>query len=124
MTEPSSETGEPGTSQTGEKIGDCGGVAICGAENDLQASMRAFSSPMVIRFSGLRSKIIPRMLLSSSDNGKMVFKKFGFLVKALYVESCVEASFHGLRPQVRLTRITPKDQMSFGAHRYDGFLDV
>ena len=66
---------------------------------------------------------MPRMSFSSSDNGRMVFRKSGFLVKALYVESSVEACFHGLRPHVRLTRMTPRDHMSLGAHRYDGFLE-
>lgn len=85
--------------------------------------MRYLSSPMVILSSGLRAKIMPRISFSSSDKGRIVFKKSGFLVKALYVESSAEACFHGLRPHVRLTRMTPRDQMSFGAHRYDGFLE-
>lgn len=85
--------------------------------------MRFLSSLTVILFSGLLSKIIPSMLFNSSDNGKMVFRKFGSFLKARYVESSSEACFHGLRPQVRLTRMTPRDQTSFGAHRYDGFLD-
>jgi hypothetical protein len=85
--------------------------------------MRRLSSEMVIRSSGLLSKILRRTSFSSSDNGKMVFKKLGFLMKARYVESSREACFHGLRPHVRLTRITPRDQMSLGAQRYAGFLD-
>ena len=83
--------------------------------------MRYLSWPMVILSSGLRAKIMPRMSLSSSDKGRIVFKNSGFLVNALYVESSVEACFHGLRPHVRLTRMTPRDHISLGAHRYDGF---
>ena len=70
-----------------------------------------------MRSSGLLSKIMARMSFSSSDSGRMVFRKFRFLANARYVESCREACFHGLRPHVRLTRITPKDQISLGAHR-------
>ncbi len=40
------------------------------------------------------------------------------------MESSTEACFHGLRPQVRLTRMTPRDQTSLGAHRYDVFREL
>jgi len=104
--------------------GDWGGVgSCCGAENPEQCRIRSFNWSTVILSSGLRAKIMPRMLFKSSDRGRMVFKKLGFLVKALYVESSAEAAFHGLRPHVRLTRMTPRLQMSLGAHRYDGFLE-
>lgn len=85
--------------------------------------IRRFNSLTVILSSGLRSKIIPRMSFNSSDKGRMVFKKLRFRVKALYVESSTEACFHGLRPHARLTSMTPRDHMSFGAHRYDAFLE-
>ena len=85
--------------------------------------MASFNWEILIRFSGSRSKTLPRMVFNSSDNGNIVFKKLGSLVKARYVESSVDASFHGLRPHVRLTRITPRDQISLGAQRYEGFLD-
>ena len=99
-------------------------MAIWGcAVKFLHSKMRRFSWPTVILSSGLRSKIMLRMLFSSSDKGKMVLRKLGLLVKALYVESSTEACFHGFRPHVRLTSITPRDQMSLGAHRYDGFLE-
>jgi hypothetical protein len=136
--DPSSELIEPSSEQSKEMVdgsgysgsqaagqGDRGGVGSCwgGAEKLEHWRIRSLSWPMVILSSGLQAKIIPRMSLSSSDKGRIVFKKFGFLVKALYVVSSVDACFHGLRPHVRLTRITPRDQMSLGAHRYDGFLE-
>ena len=83
MSDPSSEIGEQGESQTGEKIGDCGGVASCGMEKFLQAMMRALSSKMLIRFSGHGSKIMDRMSFRSSERGSIVFKKPRFLVKAV-----------------------------------------
>jgi len=48
------------------------------------------------------------------DKGKMLFKNLRFLVKALYVESSTEACFHGLRPHVRLTSITPRTICRWG----------
>lgn len=105
--------------------GDDGGVGReIGEEKLAQLTIRCLSSPMVILFSGFLSKIRHRISFRSSDNGKMVFKNSESLENALYVESSTDACFHGLRPQVRLTRITPRDQMSLGAHRYDGFLEV
>lgn len=47
--------------------------------------------------------------------GKMVLRKLRSRVKALKVLSSRHARFHGLRPQVRFTKITPSDQTSFGA---------
>lgn len=132
VSEPSSEMAEPSSeypeehgdvAYPGDSLGDCGGVAIWEMENWRQLMMRCLRSKMLMRRSGSRSKIRPRMSFSSSDNGNIVFKNSGFLVKALYVESSLDACFHGLRPHVRLTRITPRDQISLGAHRYDGFLE-
>src|SRR5271168_4773229 len=85
--------------------------------------MARLSCATVIRSSGFRSNIMPRMSFSGSDNGKIDFKKLRFLVNALYVESSTDACFHGLRPHVKLTKITPRDHMSLGAHRYEGFLE-
>lgn len=62
-------------------------------------------------------KILPRMSLSSSDTGRMVLRNSGDRVKARYVESSKEACFHGLRPQVKLTRMTPRLQTSLGAQK-------
>lgn len=70
---------------------------------------------MVILLAGLISKILRRIISNSGDRGRMVLKKPGSLRYARKVLSLCEARFHGLRPQVRLTRMTPSDQMSFGA---------
>jgi hypothetical protein len=47
--------------------------------------------------------------------GKMVCKKERSRTNALNVESSTVARFQGLRPQVRFTKMTPRDQISFGA---------
>lgn len=47
--------------------------------------------------------------------GRMVWRKVQSFKKALKVASSAEARFHGLRPQVKLTRMTPSDQTSFAA---------
>jgi hypothetical protein len=65
----------------------------------------------------LRLKMRPRMSFRSSDNGKMVLKKSGLLVKARYVESSKDACLHGLRPHVRFTSITPRLHTSLGAEK-------
>jgi hypothetical protein len=128
-TEPSWEVNDLRRQSLVQVRGDWGGVgragAVCsaGPANVEHLAMHSLSSPMVILVSGVGSNILPRMLFSSSDKGKMVFKKSRFLVNARYVESSREACFHGLRPHVRLTRITPRDQMSLGAHRYAASLD-
>lgn len=53
--------------------------------------------------------------MSSSETGRMVCKKLRSFLKALNVASSVDVRFQGLRPQVRLTSMTPRDQMSLGA---------
>lgn len=56
---------------------------------------------------------------NSSVMGRIVFRKPRLSFRnAWYVASCIEASFHGLRPQVRLTKMTPRLQTSFGAQSY------
>jgi len=78
-------------------------------------TIRSRSSVREIRRCGFTSKILWRMKFNSSEMGKMVCRKLRSFMKALKVESSIEARFHGLRPQVRLTRITPSAQMSLGA---------
>ena len=98
--------------------GDVAGVeiAIAGASvNLVQLKILALSSGRVMRCSGLGVKIRLKMSLSSSERGKMVLRKPWLRVKARYVESSWDACFHGLRPQVRLTRTTPRLQTSLGA---------
>ena len=90
-------------------------VGIAGTVNLGQAMMLLRSSGRVILSSGLRANILPKMSFSSFDKGRIVFRKSGLLVKARYVESSKEACFHGLRPQVRFTKITPRLQTSLGA---------
>jgi hypothetical protein len=46
---------------------------------------------------------------------RMVGRKSGSLRKAEKDGSVVTASFQGFRPVMRLTRMTPRAQMSFGA---------
>lgn len=79
--------------------------------------IKSRSSGRVILFVGSRSKILLRMASSSDDSGKMDLRKFGSFRYARNVESSGDALFHGLRPQVRLTRITPRLQTSLGAER-------
>jgi hypothetical protein len=59
-------------------FGEAGGVGrddMGGTVNIEQAIILVRSSERVIRCSGIGSKIRPRMSFSSSDNGRMVFKK-------------------------------------------------
>ena len=90
---------------------DLAGVLV----NTGQSMMRWRSSSKEILLVGSSSKTIPRISLSSSDNGRIDLRKERSSMKALKVDSFGEADFHGLRPQVRLTKITPRDQISFGA---------
>ena len=73
------------------------------------------NSGMVILLAGLHSKILRSMESSSGERGRIFRKKFGSRKYARKVESSTDARFHGLRPHVRLTRMTPRDQTSFGA---------
>ena len=77
--------------------------------------MASRSCSRVIRLRGLGSNMRRRMASSSTDRGRIVRKKFRFRRYAEYVSSRGSARFHGLRPHVRLTRITPRDQTSLGA---------
>jgi hypothetical protein len=59
-----------------------------------------------------------KIMFSSGEIGKIELRNFGSFKKARNVESSGEAFFQGLRPQVRLTKITPRLQTSFGAAAY------
>lgn len=72
-------------------------------------------SGMVALLAGLKSKMRLRMASSSKEMGRMVLKNLGSFMKARKVLSSEEARFQGLRPQVRLTRMTPRLQMSLSA---------
>ena len=97
---------------------DSGMVAMgAGTVKRSHARIRSLSSASEMRWSGLRVKMLPRMSFNSSVKGRMVFRNSGDRVYARYVESSIEACFHGLRPQVRFTRITPRLHTSFGAQK-------
>jgi hypothetical protein len=70
---------------------------------------------MDILLAGSISKILESIAFNSGEIGKIDCKNVGSFLNARYVESSYEALFHGFRPQVRLTRIMPRLQMSFGA---------
>lgn len=108
------ETG-PVMYEGGDDGGDGGPWQAC-AVNRGQVRMASINSGMVILMAGSRVKILPKMSFSSSDTGRISFKNSGLRANARYVESSKEACFHGLRPQVRFTRITPRLQTSLGAH--------
>lgn len=71
-----------------------------------------------MRFSGSRVKISFKISLSSSESGRIVFKKSRSRKNTEKVSSRRQACFQGLRPQVRLIRITPKDHTSLEAVAY------
>jgi hypothetical protein len=77
--------------------------------------IKSRSSGMVIRLAGLNSKMRRIMESSSGEMGRMDLRNFGSFMYALKVLSSKEARFHGLRPQVKLTRMTPRLHMSLGA---------
>lgn len=80
-----------------------------------QDRMSSLRSGRVTRLDGSGSKIRPRMLFNSEVRGRIDLRKVLSRIKALKVESSQQARFQGFRPQVRLTRMTPSDQTSFGA---------
>jgi hypothetical protein len=80
-----------------------------------QSAIICRSTGKVIRVDGSGSKIMDMMWFNSSVIGRIDFKKERSFRYAEYVESSEQARFHGFRPHVRLTRMTPKDQTSFGA---------
>jgi len=96
--------GVRGWDGTGEKV-----------VNLSQERMSSLNSGRVIRFEGSGSKIRLSMAFNSEERGRIDLRKVLSRRKARKVESSQQARFHGLRPQVRLTRMTPKDQTSFGA---------
>jgi predicted component of type VI protein secretion system len=70
---------------------------------------------MVALSAGLNAKMRLRIASSSREMGRMVRRNLGSFMNARKVLSSEEARFQGLRPQVRLTRMTPRLQTSFGA---------
>jgi hypothetical protein len=70
---------------------------------------------MVARLAGLNSKMRLRIASSSKEMGRMLLRNLGSFMNARKVLSSKEARFQGLRPHVRLTRMTPRLQTSFGA---------
>ena len=77
------------------------------------------SSGIEILLVGSHSKIFRRMQPRSSLRGRMDLRKVGFCKNASKEESSGDACFHGLRLQVKLIKMTPKDQTSFGPVAYD-----
>jgi len=73
------------------------------------------SSGMVALLAALNSKALRRMASNSVEIGRMVLKNLGSFMKARKVLSSKDARFHGLRPHVKLTRMTPRLQTSLGA---------
>lgn len=98
---------------TGEGDGDRRAARV----NCRHARISWTSCGSVILLAGLGVKIFLRMLFKSSVMGSIDFKNDGSRKYARYVESEQQASFHGFRPQVRFTRITPRLQMSLGAQK-------
>lgn len=80
-----------------------------------QLMINSRSSWRLILLCGSHSKIRRKIMLSSTEMGKIELKNLGSWMNALNVESSGEAFFHGLRPQVKFTRITPRLQTSLGA---------
>jgi hypothetical protein len=72
-------------------------------------------SGIVALLAGLNSNMRLRTASSSSETGRMVLRNLGSFMKARKVLSSNEARFHGLRPHVRLTSMTPRLQTSLGA---------
>jgi hypothetical protein len=85
------------------------------AVNPEQRMIISRISGMVALLAGLNSKILRRRASSSREMGRMERRNLGSFMNARKVLSSNEARFHGLRPQVRLTRMTPRLQMSLGA---------
>ena len=83
-----------------------------------QLRINARSSGRVILLCGSHSKIRLKIMFSSGEMGKIELRNLGSFKKARNVESSGEAFFQGLRPQVRLTKMTPRLQTSLGAAAY------
>jgi hypothetical protein len=111
-----------------QKLGPCASWAYCTGEyggvtgrlgevevNRGQRYIRSRKVAREILLVGSNSKTRLRMPFSSSEMGRMLFRKLRSLTYARKVESSREARFHGLRPQVRFTKMTPSDQTSLGA---------
>lgn len=79
------------------------------------ARMSSLSSERPIRFWGSHSKMRRKMSVSSGASGRIEPRKLGSFRNARKVESSGDAFFHGLRPQVKFTRMTPRLHTSLGA---------
>ena len=73
------------------------------------------SSWSEILLRGSHSKMRRKIKFNSAEMGKIELKNLGSLRNARNVESSGEAFFHGLRPHVRFTRMTPRLHTSLGA---------
>lgn len=62
-----------------------------------------------------------KIIFNSAEMGKIELKNMGSFKNARNVESSGEAFFQGLRPQVKLTRMTPRLQTSLGAEAYRAY---
>lgn len=80
-----------------------------------QLTMASRSSRRDILLCGSHSKIRRKIVFNSKEIGNIELKYIGSLRKARNAESSGEALSQGLRPQVRLTRMTPRLQTSLGA---------
>lgn len=80
----------------------------------LHLRIRSRSSGIFILLRGSFSKMRLRMKSSSGDNGSIELKNLGLFRYARKVESSMDARFHGLRPQVRFTRMIPRLHTSLG----------
>lgn len=80
-----------------------------------QSTIKLRSSVIVIRLEGSRSKMRLKITTASVESGKIDWRKNGCFRYARNVESSKEARFQGLRPQVRLTRMTPRAHTSLAA---------
>ena len=80
-----------------------------------QLMIRSRSSCRLILWCGSQSKMRLKIMFNSGEMGKIELRNFGSFKKARNVESSGEAFFQGFRPQVRLTRMTPRLHTSLGA---------
>ena len=94
--------------------GGLAGAEAVRAVNRGQCIIRDLSSGILILLLGSHSNMRLRIASSSGESGRIDLRNLGFFRYARKVESSMEARFQGLRPQVRLTKITPRLHTSFG----------